>query len=79
MKEETARGRAGVDGVRQALELDSLLLEFTHEIDQVLDAPTKPMNSQMASSVLNFEERLTRPKGRPIHNRMASARVTDEE
>ncbi len=37
------------------------------------------MESTMAPTGLSFVERLTRPKGRPIRNRMASARVTDDE
>ncbi len=37
------------------------------------------MESLMVSTGLSFQERLTRPKGRPIRNRMASARVTNEE
>ena len=37
------------------------------------------MQSPMASTDLSFEERLARPKGRPIRKRMASARVTDDE
>ena len=37
------------------------------------------MESTMASTGLSFVERLARPKGRPIRNRMASARVTDDE
>ncbi len=37
------------------------------------------MESSMTSTGLSFIERLARQKGRPVRNRMASARVTDDE
>ncbi len=41
MKEEPARGRAGVDCVRQAPELHALLMQFACQINQLLDAATQ--------------------------------------
>jgi hypothetical protein len=43
VKKEASGRRAGVDGVGQTLELNSLFLEFANEIDQLLDAPAQPV------------------------------------
>ncbi len=43
MEEEPTRGGSGINGVGQAFELDTLLLELTDQIDQVLDASPKPV------------------------------------
>ena len=41
MEEESAGSRSSVDGVGEALELHSLLLQLVDQIDQVLDAPAQ--------------------------------------
>lgn len=41
-EEPTGRG-SGVNGIGQPLELYSLFLKFTDEVDQVLDAAAKPI------------------------------------
>ncbi len=43
MEEEPTRGGTCIDRVGETLELDTLLLELTDQIDQVLDASPKPV------------------------------------
>jgi hypothetical protein len=43
MEEEPSSRSTRVDGVREADEVDALLLEAAHEIDELLHAPTQPV------------------------------------
>ena len=52
MEEETARWGADVNGIGQALELNTLLMQFSDQIDQVFDTTAKaiqlPHNQSIA-------------------------------
>lgn len=41
VKKEAAGWRASIDGIGQTLELDTLLMQFTNQIDQILDAASQ--------------------------------------
>lgn len=43
MEEETTRRRTGVDRVRQAFELNALLLKLPDQIDKMLNTTAKPI------------------------------------
>jgi hypothetical protein len=43
MKEEAARWGARVDRVGEALELDSQLVKFSNQVNQIFDAPAQPV------------------------------------
>lgn len=43
MEEEATGGGAGVDGVSQAFELNSLFVEFSDEVYKVLNAAAEPV------------------------------------
>jgi hypothetical protein len=43
MEEESSRCGAGVDGVGEALELHAVLVKFTNQVNEVLDAAAQPI------------------------------------
>ena len=69
MKEEAARWRTSVDCIGEALELDSLLVEFANQVNQVLDAPAQPVQLPNDERVA-FAQRLQR-----LENSGRSARL----
>jgi hypothetical protein len=61
VEEEPARGRSGVDGVSQALELGALLVQFADQIDQLFDAAPQAIqlpNHQGVTTLAQHFERL---------------------
>ena len=56
VKEEPSRGRAGIDGVRQAFEPDLLGLQLADELDKVFDGAAEPIKFPYDERVSLAEE-----------------------
>jgi NAD-dependent oxidoreductase involved in siderophore biosynthesis len=67
VEEEPPGWCAGVDGVGEAPELDTVLVQIADQIDQLLDRPAQPVelpDDQSIAFAQHFE-RLGRQAGRP--------------